>query len=131
MKSGNDMMKNLFYSFLISLAISPLSCVVLAEGSAPEQSVDDLELVKKTMHGEFHLDTSADWSGFTGIQLEKATVAFRKHWARDQKNRSGNRPTEKDMERVKSDLSELLDQVLREELPKNNAFAMSDTSGKT
>ena len=124
------MMKHLFFSFLIFLVISPLSCVVMAEISAPEKSTDDLELVKKNLHGEFHLDTKADWNRFTGIQLEKATVEFRKHWARDQKYRSGNRPTEKNMGRIKSDLSELLDNVFREELSKNDGFTMSDVSGE-
>ena len=123
-------MKNLLFSFLIILTISPLSRVAVAESSAPEQSMDNLELVKKTLHGEFYLDTGADWNGLTGIQLEKATVEFRKHWARDQKNRNGNRPTEENMGRIKSDLSELLDEVFREELSTNNGFTMSDTSGE-
>ena len=124
------MMKHLFLSFLIILTTSPLSCVVMAESSAPEQSTDGLELVKKTLHGEFYLGTGADWNRLTGIQLEKATVEFRKHWARDQKNRNGNRPTEENMGRIKSDLSELLDEVFREELSTNDGFTMSDVSGE-
>ena len=124
------MMKNLLFSFLIILTISPLSCVAVAESSAPEQSMDNLELVKKTLHGEFHLDTGADWNRLTGIQLEKATVEFRKHWARDQRNRNGNRPTEENMGRIKSDLSELLGEVFREELSTNDGFTMSDVSGE-
>jgi len=126
----NDMMKILFYSFLVLVATSPLSYVLMAGSSAPEQSTDGLELVEKTLHGQFYLNTRADWSRFTGVQLEKATVEFRKHWARDQKYRNGNRPTEENMGRIKSDLSELLDEIFRQELSKNNGFLMSDVSGE-
>lgn len=124
------MMKTLFYAFLMVLATSPLSCEAMAGSSAPEQSTDGLDLVKKDRHGEVYLDTTANWSGLTGIQLDKATVEFNKYWARDQKIRYGNRPTKENMERIKSDLSELLDEVFREELPKNDAFTISDTSGE-
>jgi len=124
------MTKILFYSFLIILATTPLSCVLMAESSAPDKSTYDLDLVKKTQHGEVYIDAKVDWSRFTGIQLDKATVEFRKYWARDQRNRNGNQPTKENMGRIKSDLSELLDEVFREELPKNDAFTMSDTSGE-
>ena len=130
MAPGNEMMKKLLFSFLIILTTSPLSCVAMAESSAPEQSADGLELVKKNLHGEFYLDTGADWNRFTGIQLDKATVEFRKHWARDQKNRNGNRPTQENMGRIKSDLSELLDEVFRGELSTNDGFTMSEVSGE-
>ena len=130
MAPGNEMMKKLFFSFLIILTTSPLSCVAMAKSSAPEQSADGLELVNKNLHGEFYLDTGADWSRFTGIQLDKATVEFRKHWARDQKNRNGKRPTQENMGRIKSDLSELLDDVFRGELSTNDGFTMSEVSGE-
>lgn len=123
-------MRNLFCSFLITLAICLPSSLVMAKDQAPEDSSDGLELVKKKWRTKFYLDTGADWSSFTKIQLEKATVEFRKHWVRDQKFRSNNRPTEKDLNRIKSDLSELLDEVFRQELTVNNAFVMSETVGE-
>lgn len=124
------MIKISFSYVLTMLAIVLMSNAALAKDLEPGQSVDGLKLVKKTIHGELLVNTSVDWNRFTEIQLERATVEFRKHWARDQKNRSGNRPTEKNMGRIKSDLSELLDEVFRDELPKNNAFTMSDKSGE-
>jgi len=124
------MIKNFLGFHLLTLAVFLLPCTLMAGDSEPQQPVDGLELVKKTTHGEFYLNTAVNWSRFTLIQLEKATVEFRKHWARDQKSRSGNRPTEKNMERIKSDLSGLLDEVFREELPKDDVFSMSDTGGE-
>ena len=130
MTLGPSMMTRLFCSCLIALLIFLLSGTATAKESVPEHPTHGLELVKKTWRGEFHLDTSADWSKFTKIQLEKATVEFRKNWARDQRNRGGNRPTEENMGRIKSNLSELLDEVLRQELTTNNVYTMSDTRGE-
>lgn len=124
------MTKNLFRFHLITLAVFLLPSILMAKDSEPELSTDGLELVNKTTHGELRMNTNADWSRYTGIKLEKATVEFRKHWARDQRNRTGNRPNEENMGRIKSDLSELLDEVFRGELPANDAFTMSETSGE-
>ena len=104
--------------------------MAMAKDSEPGQSTHGLELVKKTWRGELYMDTSADWSKFTKIQLEKATVQFRKNWVRDQKHRSGNLPTEENMGRIKSDLSELLDEVLRQELTTDGVYTMSETHGE-
>ena len=76
-------MRKLFFSFLITLAISLPPSLVMAGDQALEESSDGLELVKKKWRTKFYLDTGADWSSFTKVQLEKATVDFRKHWVRD------------------------------------------------
>ncbi len=124
------MAKKHIHSFLIIMAMTLWPCVVMAKTPEPEQSTDGLRLVKKTHQGESRVNTNTDWSGFTQIRLERATVEFRKNWARDQKSRMGNRPTEENMERIKSDLSELLDEVFRQELTADDSFVMSDASGE-
>jgi len=122
-------MKKTSCLLLIALIVSLASCVVPAGESASAQPADGLQLVKKDQHGEWRLDSRANWSGFTGIQLEKATVDFTENWARDQKYRSGNRPTEENMGRIRTELSELLDEVFRQELTANDTFRMSDNPG--
>jgi hypothetical protein len=112
------------------MAITLLPCAVMAKNPEPGQSTDDLRLVKKSRHGELRVATNANWNSFTHIKLERATVEFSKNWARNQKNRMGNRPTEENMERIKSDLSELLDEVFRQELSADDGFTMSDGSGE-
>ena len=124
------MVKKHFHSFLIIMAITLLSCAVMAKTPEPEQSTDGLRLVKKGPHGELRVKTNTDWNRFTQIRLERATVDFSKNWARNQKTRVGNRPTEENMERIKSDLSELLDEVFRQELTADDGFTMSDTRGE-
>ena len=123
-------MRKLLCSFLITLAISLPSSLVAAKDQAVEESSDGLELVTKKWRTRFYLHTGTDLSRFTKIQLEKATVDFRKHWVRDQKIRSNTRPTEKDLNRIKSDLSKLLDEVFRQELTVSDAFVMSETGGE-
>ena len=124
------MLIKLFSSILITLVISLPISLVMAEESVSAESLGDLELVKKEWRARYYMDPSADWSGYTAIQLEKAPVEFRKHWARDQRNRNNNRPTEKSMDRIKTKLSELLDEVFRQELTKNDAFMLSESSAE-
>jgi hypothetical protein len=119
-------MKKTFCALLISLSISLTACVTTAGESASAQATDRLPLVKKNMHGEWRLDSSANWNGYTAILLERATVEFTKNWARDQRDR-GNRPTEENMGRIKTEVSELLDEVFRQELTTDGVFTLGDT----
>jgi len=124
------MIKIPFYSSLTALTIFLMSGAVLAKDQAPEQSADGLELIEKYLHGELLANPNVDWSRFTSIQLEKAPVEFGKHWVRNQRHRTGSRPREKDMESIKTDLSELLDEVFRQELTANDTFTMTDAPGE-
>lgn len=100
----------------------------MADTQPPDVPVDQLELIKKTSHGELRMASGADWSQYNKIELQKATVTFRKNWARDQRNRNGNRPTEESMQRIRTELSDLLDVVFREELTADGNFAISEES---
>lgn len=122
-------MKTIRRYVLLVFAITTLSPALNAGDKQRELSADGTEWIKKTWHGEWKMDSRVDWRRFDKIQLERATVAFRKHWARDQRNRSGNRPTEKSIERIKSSLSEQLNEVFIRELTKDDAFTMTDNNG--
>ena len=124
------MIKTIFCSILFALAMAAPMSALKAELNQPDPTPDNIQSVKKTWHGKWQMNTDVDWSRFNKIQLEQATVTFRKHWARDQRNRSGNRPTKKDIERVKTDLSEQLNEVFIQELITNNAFTLTDASGE-
>jgi hypothetical protein len=131
MESLISMILKAFHRSLFTLALSLLSSGLMAGDSVTPLTEDGLEIIKKTRHGEVQLRRNTDWSIYTDIQLEMATIAFRKNWARDQKNRSGNRPTQESMGRIKSELSELLNDVFKQELTKDKAFTMSDTAGES
>ena len=118
-----------FHIVLITIALSILSPGLVSGESRADSSDSGLEVVKTTRHGEVLARPDTNWSAYTHIQIEKATVTFRKNWARDQKNRNGNRPTAEGMDRIKMELSELLDEVFKQELTQDNAFAAVDSGG--
>lgn len=120
-------MKKTFCALLITLSISLTACVAPAGETASVQANEGLPLVKKDMHGELRVHSSVNWNGYTAILLERATVEFTKNWARNQENRGGNRPTEENMGRIRTELSELLDEVFRQELTTDGIFTLSDT----
>ena len=88
------MSKNLISS-LILIGMIAAPAAVNAEADPPEISLEGLELVEKTRRGELYADPEIDWSVYDQIQLESASVAFRKNWQRDQNRyqpqRSGHR----------------------------------------
>ena len=92
-------------------------------------SLDGLELVDKTRRGELYTDPNADWGIYTRILLDPATVAFRKNWQRDQNRAQPFKVKADDMERIKSELSELFGEVFVEELTTNGRYVMVTESG--
>lgn len=115
---------------LSAVAMTSLSLDINADTTQAGSSSGSMDSIKKTWHGKWQMNTDVDWSRYDKIQLDQATVAFRKHWVRDQRNRSGNRPTQKDIERVKTDLSNQLNEVFTLELTKNDAYIMTDAGGE-
>jgi len=113
----------------VILAAGLVSTSLLAGSDPPPVSPDGMQLVEKDSRGEIYADPDVDWSVYTKIQLDKATVAFRKNWQRDQ-NRYPNmlkvRPS--DMERIKTELSELFNEVFVKELTVNGDYEMASES---
>jgi hypothetical protein len=92
--------------------------------------MEGLELVDKTRRGELYADPEIDWSIYDQIELEPATVAFRKNWQRDQNRNYPTRIRASDMERIQSGLSELFGTVFTKELG-NGGYTIADSSGES
>jgi len=101
----------------------------VAEDDAPEVSLEGLELVDKSRRGEVYEDPDVDWSAYTEIRLDPATVAFRKNWQRDQNRMQPFKVEDRDMERIKSDLAALFGEVFTEELTKDGGYRMATENG--
>jgi hypothetical protein len=97
-----------------------------AEQEPPEVSLDGLELVEKDRRGELYADPDVDWSIYEKIQLDQATVAFRKNWQRDQNRQQAFKVRASDMERIRNSLSELFGEVFTKELSKNGGYVMTE-----
>jgi hypothetical protein len=103
---------------------------VQADDPAPEVSMEGLKLVEKDRRGEIYADPDTDWSVYSRIQLDEATVAFRKNWQRDQNRSQPFKVRTEDMERIKSELSTLFGEVFAEELKQNGGYELSVESAE-
>jgi hypothetical protein len=111
------------------VAYGAVATPVFAADEAAAVSVEGLELVDKTRRGELYSDPNADWNSYTRILLDPATVAFRKNWQRDQNRMQPFKVRAEDMERIKSELSELFGEVFAEELTSKGGYVMAAESG--
>ena len=116
-------------SRLIFCTLLVLSVSVMADTAPPETAGSDLEIIEQNKYGEFLAAGNVDWSSYSKVQLEKATVAFRKDWVRDQRRRYDITIRERDEDRIKSDMSELLHKVLTGELSGKGGYELTDQGG--
>ena len=119
-------MNKALISSLLFLGIVATPATVLAESEPPQVSLEGLELVEKDRRGELYADPGIDWSVYDKIQLDKATVAFRKRWQRDQNRNRSFKVKDSDVEKIKTNLSELFDEVFTEELTTNGGYEIVD-----
>lgn len=119
------------YLLITSVSLSLFALPAVADEQAPEVSTDGMKLVVEDRRGAIYADPGVDWSVYSKIILDDATVSFRKNWERDQnRNRSlSNRVSSSDIERIKSGLAELFDEVFVEELSENGGYEIVDTAG--
>ena len=115
------------FIFLTSLV---LSLSVPADPDPRESQNNGLDIVEQSRYGEILLAPGVDWSGYSKVKLEKATVTFRENWARDLRRRSDLVVREQDEERIKTSLATLLDEILTREVFLKEDFTMTDESGE-
>lgn len=120
------MLRKLVVIPVITVLAAPVTFVA-ADESAPEISLEGLELVEKDRRGEIYADPGIDWSVYQRIMLDEATVAFRKNWQRDQNRSQPFKIRTKDMERIKRELSELFGEVFAGELA-DGGYVMASES---
>ena len=119
------MNSTLISTFLI-FVMAAAPAAALAEPDPPEMSLEGLKLIEKDRRGELYADPDIDWSVYDKIQLDTATVAFRKRWQRDQNRYQTFKVKASDMEKIKSSLSEVFDEVFTEELSKDGGYEIVD-----
>lgn len=79
--------------------------------------VDDSQVAKA------YVDPDADFSVFKRVMILETFVAFRSGWERDQRRGTrGTRISAKDMERIKTGVSELFNSVFTEVLESDDGF---------
>ena len=114
---------------LFAWALLALPVAGWAAADPSQQTSAAPAVVQEGRHGEILTITEVNWSSYPKIQLERATVEFQKNWVRDQKSRNGYTIRESDLERIRSDMADLLDEVLGQELTKECAYTLVDQGG--
>jgi hypothetical protein len=118
----------------ITLAVLVLlfanTTTVAGDKQPPEVSLDGLTLVEKDRRGEIYADKDADWSVYSQVHLEPATVSFRKNWKRDQNRYDSFKVRDRDIEKIKTALSELFHDVFARELSGNGGYQMTEETGE-
>lgn len=102
-----------------------LSACAGMEQSAPEVSFDGLHLVPDTQFATVYLKPGADLSVYNKFGVTDCQVAFRKNWMRDQNTDRidlNNRVTQKDVDRIKSQLGAECEKYFREALNQDPAY---------
>jgi hypothetical protein len=112
--------------FMIAALAAPL---LSAQDEPPEISTGGLSLVESKGRSEIYADPEVDWSVYTKILLDPATVAFRKNWQRDQNRSQPFKVRTEDMERIKSEMSELFGEVFTTELTEKGGYVIVTESG--
>jgi len=123
-------MKETFNIVIASLLLALAATSAMAKSDPPEVSIEGLVLVEKDRRGEIYADPEAVWSLFSQIQLEPAIVSFRKNWQRDQNRYDHFKVKNRDVERIKSGLSDLFHEVFTEELSANGGYKITDSTGE-
>jgi hypothetical protein len=114
----------------LSLAACTVPATVEPEVTPPDVTLDGLQLVDKTRRGEIYADPGVDWSQYDRILLDPATVSFRKNWERDQNRNQPFKVQAEDMERIKTGLAELFNEVFTEELSANGGYEIVSATGE-
>jgi len=113
----------------LSLTLLLASSTALAKSEPSEVSIEGLKLVDKDRRGEIYAEEGVDWSEYTQIILEPATVSFRKNWQRDQNRYDPFKVRDQDVEHIKMKLSELFSQVFTEELSAKGGYTITESIG--
>lgn len=121
-------MTNKLMNSLLIFGLAVMPAALPAETGPPEVSLEGLELVEKDRRGELYADPGIDWGVYDEIQLDQATVAFRRNWQRDQNRYQSFKVRADDMERIKTGLAELFDRVFTEELTRDGGYTITQES---
>ena len=124
-------MKNHLLSAIVSVALLGLAVPAMAAEDSYEVPTGGMQLIEKDSRGAIYADKGVDWSVYSKIMLDDATVAFRKNWERDQRSTAGSRISisPNDVERIKNNLAQEFQIVFRQTL-EEGGYELVDESGE-
>ena len=119
--------ENMSFRFLAVLLMLGTVCANADEVPA-EPSADQI-LRYEARGGTMLASADVPWERYTEIQLERADVSFREGWKSDQKRLNNTLVREADLERIRSDMSEMLNEVLTHRISSTDDYTVTDSGG--
>ncbi|HHJ34306.1 MAG TPA: DUF3313 family protein, partial [Gammaproteobacteria bacterium] len=127
LNTGNRYIAYFQIVFFLSLLIIFPVISASADNDPAIRSFDGLERVPSTEYSEVYRKPGIDFKVYSRIALNPVDITFRKNWMRrynsGQKGLS-NRVTREDMARMKKKISELFDEIFRDEISKLEGFSL-------
>lgn len=118
-------MSKLIYCWLLSVSLLVIA-PAQAKEPLPETSHDGLVLQKSKSAQILYVRPGVNFSGYKRVAILDCPVAFQKDWQRDQ-DRSGQRVTQKEMDRIKADLSAEFLKIFTDELQTKGGYEVVTT----
>lgn len=112
-----------------ALLMAPLTNLSAKDKVADDPSLEGFTVIEKNRWESMYVDPAVDWNRYQQFQLEPATVAFRKNWQRDQNRYDFDKVRDKDVERIKTDLSELFGSEFTESLILKGGYELANDPG--
>lgn len=116
----------MFRRLVLFLALGT-ACVMADEGPSDTPSGKIMQL--EFQRGSMLVSTAIPWERYTAIQLEQASVVFREGWKSDQQRLNNALVREVDLARIRSDMSEMLEEVLADNIERAGDFTLAEASG--
>ena len=113
---------------LLTLATALLATSGTWAADLPAVDEDGMQLVKDTRNTTVYADPGADLGIYKKVWLQDASVSFKKNWQRDQNRAQPFKVTDKDVERIKTDVATLFRQVFEEQL-REGGYQLVDAAG--
>lgn len=127
-------MKLLPFSKTTAVATTLLAAVLSGcsgmSKAPPAVSFDGLNLVPDTKLGAVYMKSGADLSQYKNVIVTNCEVSFRKNWMRDQNTDRidlNNRVTQKDVEKIKTNLGKACQEQFTKQLSSNTKFKVVDS----
>jgi hypothetical protein len=112
-----------------ALLMAPLTNLSAKDKQADDPSLEGFSVVEKNRWESMYVNPAVDWNRYRQFQLEPATVAFRKNWQRDQNRYDFDKVPDREVERIKTDLSELFGAEFTESLILKGGYELANDSG--
>ena len=116
------------YRFL-TIIMAFWSMAATAETDAVQAPVPGQIISYQFGSGGMLATAGVDWDSYTKVLLERATVEFREDWISDQWKINDSLVREEDAERIKTEMSDLLDKTLTRKLVDKDGYTLTAESG--